>query len=1648
MAFEALLDTEEERAGRRLIQQAGTILTGLHGDMPESFATQLFARGAPEDLVRYEPRDLAMLAEDAWRFLKQRRPGTPKVRCEARGGAPGAERLKAISILEIVNDNMPFLLDSVMGELTERALEVHLVVHPILTIERDTGGMLVGFRGEAPANGTARRESFIHIHIERIEDPERRAEIVHAIEQVLADVRVCVDDWRAMRARVEEVVAELRANPPPLPVEEIAEAAQFLEWLCADNFTFLGVRESRFAIDAEKSEPRFETGLGILRAPEVRILRRGKDFVQITPEIREFLKESGALIITKANVRSRVHRRVDMDYIGVKQFDRDGKLLGEFRIVGLFTSTVYTRSTRSIGYLRRKVDAVIKRSGFDPDSHSGKALVNVLESYPRDELFQIDEDTLYRFAVEILYLEERPRVRVLARRDRFDRFVSVLVFLPRERYNSSTREEIGKFLAEIYQGRLASFCPFFTEGPLVRVHFIVARSEGKTPNPDRRTLEATVENVMLTWGDSLQAAITLVYDAGKAQTLLKSYREAFPEAYREDYPAKAAIGDIRVLEGLSAEQALGVDFYARANAAASSTGLKVFSWQRPIPLSARVPVLENMGFKVVDERSHRIQPAGDPPRDVWLHDMLLERADGAAIELEALKPRLEACFMMVMHGRAENDGFNALVLAAGLPWRDVALLRAIARFLRQVRIAYSQDYLWMTLRQHPVLSAKIVQLFHTRFDPRLAVPPVERKQRGGQILAEIEEALRAVASLDEDRILRRFVNAVQVALRTNFYQTDIDGEAKSAIAIKFDSRKVEDIPLPRPLSEIFVYSPQVEGVHLRFGKVARGGIRWSDRPQDFRTEILGLVKAQQVKNAVIVPVGAKGGFVPQGVPLGGGRDAILAEGTAAYRLFVSTLLDITDNLGPTAAIPPPDVVRHDDDDPYLVVAADKGTATFSDTANAIALEREFWLGDAFASGGSAGYDHKKMGITARGAWAAVRRHFCEIDIDITRQPFTVAGVGDMSGDVFGNGMLLAQTTQLIAAFDYRDIFIDPDPDPDTSFKERQRLFDLPRSSWQDYDKTKISDGGGVYSRAAKEIELSPRAQLRLGLSQRRVTPQQVMNAILRLEVDLLWFGGIGTYVRATTETDDQVGDRANDAVRVTSAQLRCKVVGEGANLGVTQKGRVEAALRGIRLNTDAIDNSAGVNTSDLEVNIKIALGTPLRDGRLTPEQRRALLCEMTDDVAALVLRNNYMQTLSLSLSQQRGLEDLGFQQRLMQLLETRALLDRNVEALPDDLELADRRRHHQPLTRPELAVLLAYAKLALYQELLASSVLDDHYLGRQLERYFPPRLVERFPDAVASHRLRREIIATQLANSMINRGGPTLIVRIADQTGAAPAAIAGAFAAVRDSFELTELNAEIDALDTKIAGRVQLELYTAAQNLLLDRMVWFLRNADLSKGLADVVAHYRGGIATVAGVLDRLLSPEAAAARDARCGELKGAGVPEDLARRIANLPALGSATDVVLVADRTGKPVAKVAATFFATGAYFQLDRIVRAAHSIPVTDYFDQLARDQALGAIAEAERRLAAEMVGNGTDGSRAVEEWIADHADEVERIRTAVHDIAASGLTVSKLSVTASLLGDLARHALADPVQPSHTPSKAAAAVITALDPAAARGRRRS
>jgi len=1160
---------------------------------------------------------------------------------------------------------------------------------------------------------------------------------------------------------------------------------------------------------------------------------------------------------------------------------------------------------------------------------------------------------------------------------------------------------------------------------MVRVHFMITRREdgrgSDLGHPPRRELEAAVTRLVKTWPDELLEALEKAHDPAQARLQFAKYGDAFSPVYREAFDAAVAVDDIAAMEALSPDLPVGVDFQPGKSSDRACASLKVWSYGRPIPLSERVPVLEHMGFIVVDESTYDIELSDHDGPHVWLHAMQLDRREGPAVDIRGAKPRLDACFAAVMRGDAENDGYNALVLAAGFDWREVALMQTISRYLRQLRVPYSQDYMWATHVKHAAVAERIGALFDARFDPDLGVSPRQREERQAIIMGEIEARLQKVDSLDEDRIIRHFVNVAQSAVRTNFYQfpsrhpappAEKDSEAGRAVAIKLDSRKVHGMPLPRPWCEIFICSPRLEAVHLRFGPVARGGIRWSDRPQDFRTEVLGLVKAQQVKNAVIVPVGAKGGFVPKRLPAGN-RDAVQAEAIAAYQIFMSTLLDLTDNLDLKVVLPPERVVRHDADDPYLVVAADKGTATFSDIANEIAREHGFWLDDAFASGGSAGYDHRKMGITARGAWESVKRHFREMDIDLSRTPFSVVGVGDMSGDVFGNGMLRERTIRLVAAFDHRDIFIDPAPDPERSFEERRRLFDLPRSSWRDFDRSIISPGGGVFSRNAKEIDLSVEARTALGITAAKAPPQEVMNAILKAPVDLLWFGGIGTYVRASGESDDSVGDRANDATRAVAAELRCKVIGEGANLGVTQRGRIEAALRGIRLNNDAIDNSAGVNTSDVEVNIKIALSVPLRDGRLTRKDRDIVLAGMTDEVAALVLRNNYQQTLALSLVERRGLEDLGFQQRLMQMLEKRQLLDRAVEFLPTDMEIVERRRRAQPLTRPELAVLLAYAKLALHEDLLRSDVPDDPYLARELSRYFPQSIWAHFPDAFERHRLRRDIISTQLANSMINRGGPPLVVRIADQTGASVDRIAAAFAAVRDSFRLTALNTSIEALDNKVSGTVQLGLFTAVQNLLLDRIVWFLRNVDVRQGLAAIVDHYRAKIATVSGGLDQYLSPEAQRIRDAAVLKMTSEGVPETVARNVANLPALGSAADIVLIADRAGYPVGQVAAIYFAAEAHFQIDRIVAAARDIKVEDYFDRLAFDRGFDAMGDALRRLVAEMTTAGGSGAEAVAVFVGRKGSGADRVREAVHEMVASGLSLSKLTVVASMLGDLAR-----------------------------------
>ncbi|BCJ89499.1 NAD-glutamate dehydrogenase [Terrihabitans soli] len=1563
---------------------------------PPHFTDALFGRTPAEDMADLTPADLTALADAAWAHLKNRKPGRHDLKIFNPLLPGGAE----ITVIEAVNDDMPFLLDSTVAELAVQGIEAKLVAHPVLDLERDKTGALTRFSGEAH-DESRERDSLIHLHIERIDDQEKLAALAAELERTYEDIRVATGDFDAMRSRVEAEISALKTSSAPVPPEELQEAVSFLTWLIEGNFVFVGLRDNQDVEAALSAKPDAgDVGLGILRDPEVRVLRRGRELVAMTPEIRQFLKEPVPLIVTKASLRSRVHRRAHLDYIGIKRFDREGRVTGELRIVGLFTGTAYSLTVESIPLLRRKVEIVTRHAGFDPDSYSARALANILETYPRDELFQVDVDTLYDSALRMLAIYERPRVRAVARPDRFDRFVSVLVYVPREKYDSDVRARIGERLAETYHGRVSAFHPSFLEGvPLTRVHYIIGRYEGTTPKVDIAELERRIAAEVQTWPDLLKAALIKTHQGQQGRKLALSWLEAFTAGYREAFTPQETVAHIARMEDLSDEKPYAIAF-EKVSGAADRISLKIFSLNRSLPLTERVPILSDMGFVAVEERTYDI--AGGLGRRVFLHDMTLVRGRGGEIDLDRLDKPLTVLALAIASGQAESDYYNALVLEAGLSWRDAALLRAVSRYLRQINIAFSHAYMAGVIVKHAGIAQKIVALFEARFDPKRNSG---RKQAQDDIIAEIEKALEAVESLDEDRIIRRFVNLVQAMLRTNVFQRE-DGRQKTVISFKLEAAKVDQLPAPRPLYEIFLSSPRVEGLHLRFGRVARGGLRWSDRPEDFRTEVLGLVKAQQVKNAVIVPVGAKGGFVPKKLPPASDRQAWMAEGTEAYRIFIRTLLDITDNLVGGKIVPPEDTVRHEGDDPYLVVAADKGTATFSDTANAIALERGFWLGDAFASGGSVGYDHKKMGITARGAWEAVKRHFREIDIDIQTTPFTVAGVGDMSGDVFGNGMLLSKQIRLVAAFDHRDIFLDPNPDPAASWEERKRLFDLPRSSWQDYNKGLISQGGGIFPRSLKSIPLSPEIKQLTGITTDAVTPQQLMTAILKLNVDLLFFGGIGTYIRSSTQSDAEVGDRANDAIRIRGKDVRAKIIGEGANLGMTQLGRVEAAFAGVRLNTDAIDNSAGVNTSDYEVNIKIALTPAVQSGKLTPEARVAFLAEMTDEVGALVLANNHRQTLALSLAQRRGQEDIGFEQRLMQVLESQDLLDRTVEFLPDDATLADRIRDKLPLTRPELAVLLAYAKNALFAELLETGVPDDPYLVRELARYFPHPMREPYRADIDAHRLRREIIATRLVNAMIDYGGPSLMVRL---VGASVEQAAAAFAAVYDSFRLADLAAGLDALDAKIPGALQLELYGAVQDLLLSRIGWFLKNADLSEGLQSVVHRFRDGLDLVRSSLKDTLSEESEKMRQARAAELVQAGVPKDLALGLASLPALRGAPNAVLIAEQSGLPTATAAAMLFAISDRFGLDRLRAAALALPVTDHFERMAIDKALASIGTAERGLAVAAAKRGT-GPKDIAAW-ANGDPASQRTAKALDEIARSGLTLAKLTIAADMLGSL-------------------------------------
>jgi glutamate dehydrogenase len=1550
-----------------------------------TFAQLLFRDAQADDLDGMAPATLDQISQDLFAHYRIRMAGTPEIYLQQFGSSYR---------LTVINDDMPFLVDSTLALLAERGLEVSLVLHPVIKVRRSFDGNLVELAEVGSVVSLGASESLIYIHFQEAR-PGSVARLQEDIEQMLLQVRRAVLDWRPMRARIEEAILELAHAKAPATHDEINESLEFLRWILDNHFTFLGLRVHRFEPVADgllqSIEP--DSALGILRDPDITLIRTRNESL-LPADVADYLQQRACLILTKTDAVSWVHRRAQMDYCGVKLYNNKGALVGELSVVGLFTSSAYTESTRSIPLVRQKLDSILSQSGFPADSHSGKALLNVLETYPRDELLQTSREELEQIAAGILQLEERPRTRLFLRSDHFDRFVAAFVFLPRDRFNTDLREKIGHMLAEALAGEVAFFQPTFGDGPLVRVHYMIRRIAMARPPLDLSELQNRVSQAARSWSDRLMGA----YGAADAEA--EAYAVAFPAGYRDLVKPEDAVEDLKILKSLKSSDQITARFSLCGDTRIS---LRLHRLGQAIPLADRLPILENMGLRAIEETTYTITPR--PQRglpEAFIHDVILEpKYNGYAIEDERFDLMRKA-FLAVWRGRAENDGFNALVLIEGMSWREASLLRALGRYLRQTGISFSNIFLAKTLIKYPAAARLLLRLFTARFDP--AIVSFDRQAQIELVEKELVDLMLSVTSLDEDRVLRRFTNLIGAMQRSNYFVVG----SKLPLAFKFFSRQIETLPEPRPYAEIFVYSPDVEGVHLRFGKIARGGIRWSDRPEDFRTEVLGLVKAQNVKNTVIVPVGAKGGFVSKRQTLLTSREAIAAEGLRCYRLFIESLLSLTDNIQGGQIVPPQDVVRHDGDDPYLVVAADKGTASFSDEANSIAQHKGFWLDDAFASGGSIGYDHKKMGITAHGAFVAVERHFREMDRDIHVEPVTVAGVGDMSGDVFGNGMLLSRQIRLQAAFDHRDIFLDPEPNAELSFQERTRLFHLTRSSWQDYDRALISEGGGIYSRSAKSIPLSPAVKAMLDLEQAEATPAEIVSAILRMQVDLLWFGGIGTFVKARAESHAQAGDKANDFVRVNGREVRAKVVGEGANLGFTQLARVEYALAGGRINSDAVDNSAGVNTSDYEVNIKIALGRAEQLERLQRGARDQLLVRMTDGVAALVLRNNQLQTLCLTLARARASEEVGYDARVIRRFETQGLLNRALEFLPDDTQLKERELRSQGLTRPELAVLMAYAKFALHEGLLDSKLPDDPYFEGSLSQYFPVEIADSFAEEIRSHRLRREIISMLTANSMVNRLGPSFSERIIEETAASADDLARAYVLARESFGFRKLQEAADFIGAKGSYAARLELLLELQLLLRRGTVWFLRHADRSQSLAVLVDQYRTGLDELGDKLSEWL-PEAARQRiQDRFSDFVTSGIAPDVARHFANLRFMQRGPDVVQVARLSGKPLSDVARVLYATNSQLGIERIVALSSQMKAADFYERIAINRLLDQLFQTHRNIVTAAVTHvgGPDA------WWGEHAGALRILEESLADMTAEkSFSLARLSVAASDLAAL-------------------------------------
>jgi glutamate dehydrogenase len=1575
---------------------------------------------AAEELAAAGPRRLAAAALAHAAFARHRPQGRALVRAR-RGGDAALD--PARDVIDIVTDDMPFLVDSLTMELGRHELAAHLVVHPQLRVRRDVTGSLREVLGPLDAARPTHdelAESWMHVEISRVPGDDFAA-LEADLQRVLGDVRVAVEDYHRMQARATALADGLGT----VGAAGDAEVVALLRWLAHDHFTFLGYREYDLEDSGQGMALRAVpgTGLGILRHDR----QSSSSFASLPPQVRARAKDPQRLILTKANSRSTVHRRAYLDYVAVKRFDAAGEVTGEFRFLGLYTHSAYSESITRIPVLRRKLAEVLGAYGVAADSHDGKDLIEILESLPREELFQISAAELVPIAAGVLRLRERPQTRLFLRKDVYGRYMSCLLYLPRDRYTTKTRLRVLDILREALGGSQLDYSAMVGEAPTARLHVVVRAERNATlRDVDAAALERELAAAVRSWDDDLAAEAIRQLGEDRGRALLAQCCQEIPETYKTDVPAAAAVEDLdTILRLKQSGEKVAFEFWEsdsyiggtpvsrapRGTGAARSAvwRLTIYSTSGPITLTEVLPRLQHMGIEVVDEHPYQFGSG----QLFWVYDFGLRAAApgtsggpaaapqlGALGALGAVKELLEGALDALWRGDVEDDGFNALVLDGHLTWQQVVVMRAYAKYLRQAGGTLSQDYVERVLRSNITITRLLVRLFESRFDPDRQAGAGERSEAIGE---EIRGQLDEVASLDEDRILRGYLELILATLRTSYYAAD---RAPYLVA-KLDAARVPELPAPRPEFELFVYSPRFEAVHLRFGDVARGGLRWSDRREDFRTEVLGLAKAQEVKNSVIVPSGAKGGFVCKQLPEGD-REAQAAEVLACYRMFISAMLDVTDNLDASRVVQPARVVCHDHDDPYLVVAADKGTATFSDTANEIATSRGFWLGDAFASGGSEGYDHKKMGITARGAWESVKYHFRTLGIDVAETDFTAVGIGDMSGDVFGNGVLLSEHLRLVAAFDHRHVFVDPDPDPAVSFAERRRLFALPRSSWADYDPALISRGGGVWPRTVKSVPVSPQAQAALGLDPgvTALSPDRLVSAVLAAPVDLLWNGGVGTYVKASTQANADVGDRSNDGVRIDAAQLRARVVGEGGNLGLTQEARIEYARAGGRVNTDFIDNSAGVDTSDHEVNIKILLDGAVRDGELTRGQRNELLHEMTDEVARLVLEHNYQQNRTLAAALAQAPQMLHVHARYIRRLERDRRIRRRLDGLPGEKEIAERRSAGTGLTVPEFAVLLAHTKIAAAQDVLASALPDDPYLRQALTDYFPAPLRGPCAGRMATHRLHREIITTAVVNDMVDRSGITFAFRLNEETGASVPDITAAWLVAREVFDMPGFWAQVDALDGAVDASVQISLMLEGRKLIERAARWLLHSRRAAFDIRATIDFLAGGVLTVADGLPKLLTGRDLAAFDERRDSFMDRGVPEDLAERVAAMVPAYAAFDIVETAASVGRPVEETAEVYFDLADRLQIARLKDRVTALPRDDRWNTMARGALRDDLFAAHAALARDVLLVTDSGSpeQRLAAWIRRNASAVGRATQTLTEIwQTDRFTVATLSV---------------------------------------------